>query len=143
TRLANDTTLNSHDRVRAAESLAGVAGFEQAGADLLTRLADDTTLDSHARVRAAASLAGMDSFGRARMDSFWQARAAGMRQVGVNLLTRLADDTTLNAHARLDAAESLAGVAGFERAGADLLTRLANDTTLNSHARAHAAEYLT
>ncbi|MFD0263832.1 NACHT domain-containing protein, partial [Kitasatospora indigofera] len=165
TRLADDTY--SDFRLWAARSLAGVAGFEQAGADLLTRLANDTSLPGYDRVAGAASLAGVAGFEQAgaalltrlandttlypdtrfyrlaRVDAAERlAGVAGFERAGADLLTRLADDTTLDSGAQVDAAESLAGVAGFEQAGADLLTRLADDTTLDSHARVEVAKRL-
>ncbi|MFF8931479.1 NACHT domain-containing protein [Streptomyces longwoodensis] len=115
TRFAEDEALHSFTRVGAAEVLAGLEGYRDAGADRLIALADDPTLDDSERRWAAEVLAGLE----------------GYRDAGADRLIALADDPTLDGRGRVGAAEVLAELEGYRDAGADRLIALANDPTLD------------
>ncbi|WP_210430804.1 NACHT domain-containing protein, partial [Streptomyces physcomitrii] len=125
-RFAQSKAVRGSNRVQAAEALAGVEGYREAGADRLIALANDTTLDSSDRRRAAEGLAGVE----------------GYRDAGADRLIALANDTTLDGFDRRWAAEGLAEVEGYREAGADRLIALADDTTLDGFIRAQAARGL-
>ncbi|MEU5327377.1 NACHT domain-containing protein [Streptomyces parvus] len=166
--LANDTALDSSARVQAARHLTEVQGHRghaaqllnqfardlieleghrDEGAALLIALADHTTLDGYARVLAARDLTGVQGHrGHAAQLLNQFARdlieLEGHRDEGAALLIALADHTTLDGYARVQAARDLAGVQGYLGEAVQLLTRLAGDTTLDDSDRMQAAVIL-
>ncbi|MET9694418.1 hypothetical protein ABZY81_39420 [Streptomyces sp. NPDC006514] len=119
-RLTNDTTLSAEMRLEAARTLARLD--KQRGADLFAGLAEDAAIRLVVRLEAARTLARLD------------------RQRGADLLTRFAaEDTTIAAHVRVQAARALAGVAGYQNLAASLLESLAVDVDLRVYVRMDAA----
>ncbi|MER5587345.1 NACHT domain-containing protein [Streptomyces asoensis] len=127
TRFTQNKALDGFARMRAAECLAGVEGYRNAGADLLIAFTCDTVLDGPTRVSAAAILA----------------EVGGYRDRAVRLFDQLTDDLTLSDYERVWAAECLAGVEGYRAEGARRLMALADNLTLDRSARKQAAQELS
>ncbi|MBD3932324.1 hypothetical protein IF129_12265 [Streptomyces chumphonensis] len=158
---ARNEALDGFTRVQAAQGLAGVEGYRDAGVDRLTALADDTALHGFERMRAAEALAGMEGHRDLAAQTYAQLAAdttlhvidrwnsaevltamEGYRDLAAQTYAQLAADTTLHGTSRVKAAETLAEMDEYQIPGADHLVCLTRDTTLDGFARTCANEVL-
>ncbi|MFJ9823270.1 NACHT domain-containing protein [Streptomyces sp. NPDC101160] len=159
TAFAGDSTATPDDRAKAAVALAGVAGYQDRAARLLTELARESLPGSHSHLTAAERLAEVDTeaaaelilpvvAGRSLHPSNRLralrilARSTTHQSEAARPLGDLAADRTTEVHYRTDAAAALAEVDGHREEAVVLLLGIARDGGVQVWDRITAASKL-
>ncbi|MFE5595669.1 NACHT domain-containing protein [Streptomyces sp. NPDC056549] len=157
--LAGDGAVSPGDRAEAALALAGVAGYQDRAARLLTELARESLPGSHSHLTAAERLADVDEEAAAelirpvltgrslhpsnRLRALrLLARSATHQGEAVRPLAGIAADRTAETHHRVDAAAALADLDGHREEAVVLLLCIARDGGVQVWDRITAASTL-